>query len=124
MSSLTELVEYINRFNEIVEKREIANNLQFLKDYRNKKNRIDKESDKLRANYSQIFKTYYENYTKHRDEIKILIEPKKEEELNTTVSIGSDAAYSGERFLKNAMFSTFLGVVFASFFTFRGDDLD
>ena len=124
MSSLPELVEYINRFNEIVEKREIANNLQFLKDYRNKKNRIDKESDNLRANHSQILKTYHENYTKHRDEIKILIEPKKEEELNTTVSIGSDAAYSGERFLKNAMFSTFLGVVFASFFTFRGDDLD
>lgn len=37
-------------------------------------------------------------------------------------NITEEQVYGGEHFLKNAMISTILGLIFASIFTFRGDD--
>ena len=119
-----DLVNYINKFNRIIENGEIKKNLDFLNDYKEKKNKIDKEADNFRVNKSDIYNTYIKNYQKNKDTIKLLIETRKDDDFNKSVSIGSQAAYSGERFFKNAAFSTILGIIFASFFTFRGDDLD
>ena len=118
------LVTYINRFNEIIEKNEITKNVKFLNDYEEKKKEIEKEVDKFKAKKPDIYNTYIKNYEKHKHTIKLLIDQRKEDDLNKSISTESKVAYSGERFLKNAVFSTFLGVVFASFFTFRGDELD
>ena len=116
----SELLKYIKKFNEIVDKGEIANNAAFFKNHFEMKKNIRKNEDVLKQ-HAALVSAYNSNYDKHKEVIKNVI---KEPEKDEVISVGSDVAFSGERFLKNAAFSTILGIIFASFFTFRGDDLD
>lgn len=119
--SSSELLDYIKKFNENVDKGEIANNAAFFKNYSEMEKKIRKNEEALKKEDAALVSAYNNNYNKHKEVIKNAI---KEPEKDEIISVGSDVAFSGERFLKNAVFSTILGIIFASFFTFRGDDLD
>ena len=120
--SSSELLDYIKKFNENVDKGEIANNAAFFKNYSEMEKKIRKYEAALKQEDAALVSAYNNNYNKHKEIIKNAIkEPEKDKD---DILVGSDVAFSGERFLKNAAFSTILGIIFASFFTFRGDDLD
>ena len=119
--SSSELLDYIKKFNENVDKGEIANNVAFFKNHFEMRKNIRKNEDALKQQDEALVLAYINKYDKHKEIIKNAI---KEPEKDEIISVDSDVVFSGERFLKNAAFSTILGIIFASFFTFRGDDLD
>lgn len=90
---------------------------QLIKKMRGFVNNDEKYDDKIDA---QIQKN--QNDIKKKDDKLWNKYINKKENEKPRDNITEEHVYGGERFLKNAMFSTVLGLIFASIFTFRGDD--
>ena len=127
-TDLNSHIEYMETFNNILNdpNYDINNHIDFFTNNLNDKhNYINTNKENIiNANKRELLNKYLENYNKHKNEIYELIKKSKIIDNPIINNVQLNVINKGERFIKNAMFSTFLGFIFASFFTFRGDEFD